>query len=364
LEYTNNLTEISFGYSVLNICNAAFAAFFVVLLTHFCISKEYRMASQRLRRGFTLIELLVVIAIIAVLIALLLPAVQQAREAARRSQCKNNLKQVGLALHNYHDTFGTLPIGCRTDSAGQWGQSWWVAVLPYIDQAPLYNLWNHSVVSSGYTGQTALIDGKRIAVALCPSSPLPERTIGHNGGSTEAVALAHYTGISGAYPDPTGRVATATMYSDGMFTTGGVLFFNSRISIRDITDGTTNTMLVGEQSDFLIDPSGGKVSNISSYPHGMWMGSPGGTERPFNTTTVRFTPGYKISEAIGNDKDGCPNTGVCGNMGSNNPVQSAHVGGAHILLGDGGVRFVSANINLATFINLATRDDGKVLGEF
>ncbi|MES2790733.1 MAG: DUF1559 domain-containing protein [Planctomycetota bacterium] len=324
------------------------------------------MASQRLRRGFTLIELLVVIAIIAVLIALLLPAVQQAREAARRSQCKNNLKQVGLALHNYHDTFNTLPIGCRAGlpppapSPG-YGQSWWVAVLPYIDQAPLYNLWNHSAVNAGYTDQLPLVDGKKIPVALCPSSPMPQTiSPGANGGSA-APGVAHYTGIAGAYPDPSGAAAIVTDYQDGMHTTGGVLFFNSKISFRDITDGTSNTMFVGEQSDFLIDPTGTKVVNISSGPHGMWMGTASASERPFNTTTVRFTPGYKISENAGAN---CPNTGVCGNMGSNNPIQSAHVGGAHILLGDGGVRFVSANINLNNFLYLASRADGKVIGEF
>lgn len=320
------------------------------------------MSSQLRRRGFTLIELLVVIAIIAVLIALLLPAVQQAREAARRSQCKNNLKQLGLALHNYHDTFRTFPIGCRSDSAGGWGQSWWVGVLPYIDQGPLYNQWNHSIANAGYTGQISLLDGVKIPVAKCPSSALPDTTTA-NGG-TAGLGLANYTGISGAYPDPTGRPATATAYSDGTFTTGGVLFFNSKISIRDITDGTTNTMLVGEQSDFLTDPTGAKVMNISSYPHSMWMGSTGGNERPFNTTTVRFTPGYKISEAVGSGGVGCPLTGVCGNMGSNNPIQSAHIGGAHVLLGDGAVRFISANINLNTFLYLATRDDGQVLGDF
>lgn len=318
------------------------------------------MSSQRWRRGFTLIELLVVIAIIAVLIALLLPAVQQAREAARRSQCKNNLKQLGLALHNYHDTFNTFPIGCRSDGSSGWGQSWWVGVLPYIDQGPLYNLWNHSAASAGYTGQVALLDGKKIPVAKCPSSALADTTTA-NGGN---LCLANYTGIAGAYPDPTGRAATATAYSDGHFTTGGVFFFNSKISIRDITDGTTNQMLVGEQSDFMIDPNGTKVINISSYPHSMWMGSTGGNERPFNTTTVRFTPGYKKSEAVGDGGVGCPLTGVCGNMGSNNPIQSAHVGGAHVLLGDGSVRFISDNINLNTFLYLATRDDGKVLSEF
>src|SRR6187455_2473364 len=96
------------------------------------------------RRGFTLIEMLVVIAIIAILVALLLPAVQQAREAARRSQCKNNLKQIGLAMHNYHDTFNGFPNGGIASSVGGWGLSWYIRILPYIDQAPVFNGINFS----------------------------------------------------------------------------------------------------------------------------------------------------------------------------------------------------------------------------
>ena len=106
-------------------------------------------------RGFTLIELLVVIAIIAVLIALLLPAVQQAREAARRTQCKNNLKQMGLALHNYHDVFNKFPIGSNNTQAGGWGCPLWTAVLPYVDEAPMYNKWDFI----GQANQVGWIDG-------------------------------------------------------------------------------------------------------------------------------------------------------------------------------------------------------------
>ncbi len=114
------------------------------------------------QRGFTLIELLVVIAIIAILIALLLPAVQQAREAARRTQCKNNLKQIGLSLHNYHDVYNSFPNGTVSTSAGNWGISWWARVLPYVDQAPLYNQriinWNsEALIRAGRTGEQATI---------------------------------------------------------------------------------------------------------------------------------------------------------------------------------------------------------------
>lgn len=312
-------------------------------------------------RGFTLIELLVVIAIIAVLIALLLPAVQQAREAARRSQCKNNLKQIGLALHNYHDTYSTLPMGNNNHTGGGWGQSWWVAVLPYIDQGPLYNAWDHNSVSSGYNlaANMNLASGKAIPVARCPSSPMGQYEFANNGVAP-GMCVAHYTGIAGASTDPQSRV---TNYTCGIAGRGGVLFFRSRIRFADLSDGASNVIFVGEQSDWCVETATGQQRiAIQSWPHGMFMGSPG-SDRSFNATTLRWRPGYKQAEG-GHNFNPCPLTGVCGNSGVNNPIQAAHVGGAHVLLGDGGVRFISENINLTTWFNLAIRDDGNVLGEF
>ena len=320
------------------------------------------------RRGFTLIELLVVIAIIAVLIALLLPAVQQAREAARRSQCKNNLKQIGLALHNYHETFNTLPIGFRdhTGAGGTgWGQSWWVGVLPYLEQSTIYNGINQNIPNSGYVGNATFLNGKGFNTRLCPSSPMAEHDwTPHNGPADPGIAVAHYTGVSGSFPDPV--VATRNVPAEsGMYGRGGVLFFNSRIRLGDITDGTTNQMLVGEQSDWLIETATQqKRIAISSWPHGMFMGAPGGgTWRQFNTTTVRWRPNYKQAEG-GHNFNPCTTTGVCGNSGNNNPIQSAHVGGVHVLLGDASVRFISESLHMPTWIGLATRDDGQPLGEF
>jgi len=324
------------------------------------------------RSGFTLIELLVVIAIIAILIALLLPAVQQAREAARRTQCKNNLKQIGLALHNYHDVFNTFPMGNRNGThgayeGGDWGQSWWVGILPYIDQSPLYNGINQDVPNSGYNhgANTAFWNGQGFAARLCPSSPMSEYEFTpHNGGSTP---VTHYTGVSGAYPDPinSGRDFSTTEggSGNGYYNSGGVLYYKSRIRIGDITDGTTNTMIVGEQSDYCITAAGQQRIAINSWPHGMFMGSPGRAWRQFNTTTVRHRPGYKQAEG-GHNHFQCPTTGVCGNAGNNNPIQSAHTGGVQILLGDGSVRFLSENLDMTTWISLAIRDDGRVLGEF
>lgn len=236
------------------------------------------------KQGFTLIELLVVIAIIAVLIALLLPAVQQAREAARRSQCKNNLKQIGLALHNYHDVYNTLPIGFRNsvqNPGTDWGQSWWVGMLPYLDNAPMYNLWDHSGTASGglnpgYVNPTNMsaCNGKKISATQCPSSPMGEYEFTpHNG--PYSVPVAHYTGISGTFPDPVNPARNVNAES-GVYGSGGVLFFKSRIRFGDISDGTTNQIFVGEQSDWLIETgTSNKRIAISSWPHGMFMGAPG-----------------------------------------------------------------------------------------
>lgn len=342
--------------------------------------KDKRMKVSGRRQGFTLIELLVVIAIIAVLIALLLPAVQQAREAARRTQCKNNVKQIGLALHNYHDTYLAFPIGSRWGgTAGgtvSWGQSWWVGILPYVDQAPFFNKWNHELPDSGFTGNAtsyAQFKGQRMPFAKCPSSSLDDLCVTN---STWLSAVSNYTGIAGAYPDPgthspdinlliasTGNTpyVSWTPFSSR----GGVLFYLSKINIRDITDGTSNTMMVAEQSD--IGRNGAlKYDCTSSASWGMWMGAdpqlatatsgtPSTDGRIFNVTTVRYAPGYNTFWA----------SGVLPlDAGANNPINSAHVGGVHVLLCDGAVRFVNNNVDMTTWYRLATRDDGQVIGEF
>ena len=168
------------------------------------------------RRGFTLIELLVVIAIIAVLIALLLPAVQQARESARRTQCKNNLKQLGLALHNYHDTHNFFPPGNVASQVGGWGPSWWIFILPYIDQAPVYSSLTFDGSQPGWSccgdasgvANGAVMRRAKINAAICPSSPL-EAMRDTGGGPT---TITQYHGINGAtdgpgFTNPPGQMA-------------------------------------------------------------------------------------------------------------------------------------------------------------
>ncbi len=339
------------------------------------------------KRGFTLIELLVVIAIIAILIALLLPAVQQAREAARRTQCKNNLKQLGLALHNYHDTFNTLPIGAVGSANWGWGMSWYMRILPYIDQAPVYNKITFSGLHHGWTHSAggpegplngAVLAQARINAVICPSSPLAKA----RDAGEYVITNAQYYGITGAvngngYTNPANKQITCCgccggQQGNGFFSSSGTFAIAESFGFKDMTDGTSNVMAVGEASNFVYDAdpaTGGTRTRQVNGTHGIMMGSPhpvtidawggGGTmDRPFNLNTVRFSPNAPVI-------DNHPNwPGVGDNYGSNNPLNSAHTGGVQILLNDGSARFLSDNVDMLTLKYLCARNDGKTLGEF
>lgn len=332
------------------------------------------------RRGFTLIELLVVIAIIAVLIALLLPAVQQAREAARRTQCKNNLKQIGLALHNYHDTHSRFPIGVNSSVPGGWGVSFWVGLLPYVDQAPLFNRFSFDGPSPGYTGGGATSPGQLIngpaARGLtmpflgCPSSSLP---VLKDTGAGIQTQIAQYAGIAGAVNDlPAGTgfqnsPVSNDLNSDnccsctvqGIHARGGMLLPIVALQFRDMSDGSSNIIMVSEQSDFAKNATGQQV--VITNNHGWMMGTgaldPNTNQRRFNLTTIRYPP--NAVKQVG----GTSLPGVCNNDGANNGVFSPHAGGVHTLMGDGSTRFITENIDLTTLKRAATRNDGQTLGD-
>ncbi len=208
---------------------------------------DSRMVSRR--SGFTLVELLVVIAIIAVLIALLLPAVQQAREAARRTQCRSNLKQIGLALHNYHDTSNMQPPGWIGVTGGQpdvngingWG--WAAKLLPQLDQAPLYGSLNFLVKVGDPANAAGRV--KPLADYRCASDVGPDRwTINAAGTTTPLadVAAASYAAVfrKDEVDNCDGLAVGFPCSSDGAF------FLNSRVGFRDVTDGLSNTLMVGE----------------------------------------------------------------------------------------------------------------------
>jgi prepilin-type N-terminal cleavage/methylation domain-containing protein len=312
----------------------------------------FGMTLARSSRGFTLIELLVVIAIIAVLVALLLPAVQQAREAARRAACQNNLKQVGIALHNYHDEFRVLPYGWDTHGTG-----WTAMILPQLDQSPLYNTLSFRESDdwdvNGSANEAAC--GTYLEVLRCPSMSQPDHV--NNQGIPNRVPVS-YRGNAGLPSsddaDPIGIPGSASLEERDL---DGVFYGCRCLNFRDIRDGTSNTIFIGESAT---DVNFTKDGETMDY----WaIGSPeidlclcdGGAA------------GTEFSEFVGSAL-------VVMNARSVNPALSGmlmemsfgsyHEGGAQFLLGDGSVRFVSENIDQSVYRALATRNGKEPIGEF
>lgn len=309
------------------------------------------------KRGFTLIELLVVIAIIAVLIALLLPAVQQAREAARRSQCKNNFKQIGVALHNYHDNFKTFQPGLY-NNINQWSTlaaseriGWFAALLPYIDQGPMYNKWQ-AEYAAGTNGLSFSLRTTVVPVMMCPSDPNAGKMSGWGNGFAGNVVLS---GGARAW----GAQNTATDSAGG--TPTGLFYTNSSVSIRDITDGTSNTIMSSEIN--LVPDGGTTVAGCSDNkdPRGlMWNNVHMGTL----IVTLR-PPNSPVADVVGY---GCQTTTeapcTCGLSNGVVVPRSRHVGGVHVGLADGSTRFVSSNVDTTLFQALGTKAGGEVVGDY
>lgn len=336
---------------------------------------------RRLRLAFTLVELLVVIAIIGILIAILLPAVQAAREAARRMQCSNNLKQQGLALHNYHSAHNKFPpggrglvtVGTEYDWANGQGMSWMAAILPYSEQGQTYNASDAgSSFDMDYGVNAAFFDGFAPPMFSCPSSPLKRFSL--LGTSQINVLMPTYTGISGAYSE---TLDSANRFVGPNFRAwNGVLFSGGAIGVREITDGTSHVLMVGEQSAWGEQSSWGVTRQVdcrSSGPYGAWLGGvlhtpddTGGNsalnQRAFNTTTIGPPINTKTCSYVSNhsyhefwtggyvtDKDNLA------------PITSAHSGGAQFLFADGSVHYISEDIEMETYQAMAIRDCGVAI---
>lgn len=334
------------------------------------------------QRGFTLIELLVVIAIIAVLIALLLPAVQQAREAARRTQCKNNMKQMGLGLHNYESTYNRFPSAGEGENFSiidrRINQSTFVAILPFIDQAPVYNQFNFNLHYSNAANRAAA--STKIQAFLCPSNGYAGQDGFAGFGVIDYMPIA-YTDIDPA----TGLRNKHTVGTALNGTKDSALgLYGNKIA--DITDGTSNTMAIGEDTGRLYVQVTSQTSYVGAYTQAQTLnangwdttvmcGAGGGNTCPFrwadgDTGNGVSGPngGVGTLTFVNNNKTpaggpaGCPwNTNNCG---PNDEIFSLHVGGAHVLLCDGSVRFVSENLNIQIGRMLSDRNDGGVIGEF
>ncbi len=311
------------------------------------------------RSGFTLIELLVVIAIIAILVSLLLPAVQQAREAARRAQCQNNLKQIGLAMHNYHGTYKSLPIGI---SAG-WGFGWTAAILPQMDQEPLMKALPTPLNDSGSVGAT---DARSEAIKLvarhgspwffCPSQS-GERTEPREINGLAGRAISNYSANAGGDAETDGNGATGMDTSNGLFNAvemrNGQPRNGRTYRFADVKDGLTQTLLVGEVVHELEpDP---KCAHCDRFLY-FHPNADGGAGSDFSETMgSTFHP--INSEPIPSDSSGSGYSDDAAEL----CFASSHTGGANVVLGDGSTQFVSETIDLEIWQAVGSRDGGEVI---
>jgi len=332
----------------------------------------YPMSAHRSRRGFTLIELLVVIAIIAILVGLLLPAVQQAREAARRSSCKNNLKQIGLALHNYLGTHTVFPPSVCVSgdpmsgylAGGQW--SIHARILPFVDQA---NAYNNADLELDYEDTVNFsVAALRVPIYLCPSEV--------NDRARPTGTITHYP-VNYGFNGGTWHVFDNTSKAGS----NGAFYPNSRTSPRDFTDGMSNTLGFAEVKAYThykrdtddgtatlpgnLMSLGGGDSSTRTSGHTEWVD--GRVHQSGFTAVFRPNSITPVGSATGLDGDytSCREANTCtGPTYAAVTARSWHEGIVQVLLMDGSTRAVSENINLATWRNLSSRNDGQVLGGF
>lgn len=365
-------------------------------------------------RGFTLIELLVVIAIIAVLVSLLLPAVQQAREAARRSQCKNNLKQIGLALMNYESTVGRFPPASnvpwgprgtgdvhmeysRAGGNGNFGPNWAIAILPYLDQQNLYNAnaanlqtfpgispvpiskntdppgvngltWRLGIVDQVVPGYTCPSESNSQMLFMNPNVPGGTATGGWARGNYGAVAgYEDYDHVAGG---AIFKTSAAGLPKAAGLTSSAIMCSNYGAKIADITDGTSNSFIVGEL----------RVGLTAIDPRGVWaMGMPGASVINAGRANYNPTPNNLLGGVSADGGDeledgatfcspgaaaigmGCTTSGT---LMTSAMMRSLHTGGVQTVFADGSVHFISNNIDQVTYCRLTSRSDGQIVGDY
>ncbi|HBJ38010.1 MAG TPA: prepilin-type cleavage/methylation domain-containing protein [Planctomycetaceae bacterium] len=323
------------------------------------VSRLVFVRKSNLRRGFTLVELLVVIAIIGVMVGLLLPAVQAAREAARRMSCSNNLKQIALGLHNYHDTHRVFPPG-YLDSDPNYaavsqgllqnvnGLAWSALMLPFIEQAPLYDQLGAETQQYAFhwervAGGTAAVPTARVAINTynCPSD-----TLGPLNSKRSNFGTNNYLGNSG---------------NAAAIDRNGIFWVNSRVLMRDITDGTSNTAMVVERSGTRRNPNVPTCATVAcDWNAGLWIGA------RYRGDSVGWHPGVESTDI---DSYGGGNATYLINRsnqtwGNSWGNSSNHPGGLQWALCDASVRFVSETIDMITYRDVRRRNDGNVVAEY
>jgi prepilin-type N-terminal cleavage/methylation domain-containing protein/prepilin-type processing-associated H-X9-DG protein len=313
----------------------------------------------RCRTGFTLVELLVVIAIIAVLIGLLVPAVQKVREAANRIQCSNNLKQLALAAHNYHDAKGKFPNGLHTVETvgGRYanGTAWEIELLPYLEQDNLKKRWDSNDFRNNVKGERDATTAQVLQVLLCPSDSLPD-PVYFVDVSPQFPQYAYASGFYalGSYG---GNAGKRSFPGPAMLTRDGIFCWDSSIGVKDVTDGASNTFLFGERVHR--DPEFDRYAFTSSpsfYPlakQGAWAAvfATGGGSLPHHLLSTPVPINYQMPASAGSAE---MNNRLCA-------YGSGHPGGANFAFADGSVRFLSESTPLDTLKALSTRAEGEAV---
>jgi len=351
---------------------------------------------QSKQRGFTLVELLVVISIIATLVGMLLPAVQSARESARRISCSNNLRQQGLALLGYHDARKHFPVGSAS-GPGPFGftngVNWRVNIFPYIEQGNVFSKLefggSNVFTGAGWSGikwraPNDVLKGLLVSELRCPSNPTSPWAVhrswyGGEGGAYETYEeqtfSADYAGVGGAYPDPGGRSSTVCRATNRGYTCNtGLLVAQETRRMAHATDGSSNTILVAEQSGLVTvaEPSGALIKRpVGSNYLGAWIGAWDGwcdsTEQPRPVTAIPDDAGCEYVHSgvvVVRFQINAPTAtqdSSFSSMDNNTIINSSHPGLAMCLFADGSVRGIEESVDMENLRRLATSNDGQVV---